>query len=282
MYSPATSIERVAAFSNGRHGGNPAGVVICEVFPDVPNMQALAAEIGYSETVFAIPQGEDWRVRYFAPAMEVPFCGHATVALGAVLAKRNGNGLFQLRLNNGIRASVEGDISGSLATATLLSPPPTSRPVAQPYLDKALALFGWNDDDLDSGIPPAIINAGADHLLLAVNSRETLSAMRYNQNVGKAIMESEKLATISLVFSEGPQRFHARNPFAAGGVYEDPATGAAAAALGGYLAKIDWPHGGNFTILQGEDMGVPCRILVDIDGNAQTGIRVGGSVRDIV
>jgi len=256
--------------------------VICEVFPDVPNMQALAAEIGYSETVFAIPQGEDWRVRYFAPAMEVPFCGHATVALGAVLAKRNGNGLFQLRLNNGIRASVEGDISGSLATATLLSPPPTSRPVAQPYLDKALALFGWNDDDLDSGIPPAIINAGADHLLLAVNSRETLSAMRYNQNVGKAIMESEKLATISLVFSEGPQRFHARNPFAAGGVYEDPATGAAAAALGGYLAKIDWPHGGNFTILQGEDMGVPCRILVDIDGNAQTGIRVGGSVRDIV
>ncbi|MEI9923801.1 MAG: PhzF family phenazine biosynthesis protein [Bradyrhizobium sp.] len=93
-------------------------------------------------------------------------------------------------------------------------------------------MFGWDDDDLDSRIPPAIVSAGADHLLLALKSRETLSAMRYDQNAGKVIMEAEMLATISLVFSEGPQRFHARNPFAAGGVYEDPATGAAAASAG--------------------------------------------------
>ncbi|MEI9923800.1 MAG: PhzF family phenazine biosynthesis protein [Bradyrhizobium sp.] len=74
----------------------PAGVVICEAFPEVPAMQALAAEIGYSETVFAVPEDGDWRVRYFAPAMEVPFCGHATVALGAILAKRRGNGSFSV------------------------------------------------------------------------------------------------------------------------------------------------------------------------------------------
>ncbi len=282
MSSTAVKIERVAAFSDVARGGNPAGVVICEAFPEVPAMQALAAEIGYSETVFAVPEDGDWRVRYFAPAMEVPFCGHATVALGAILAKRRGNGRFQLRLNSGVQASVEGDISGSLATATLLSPPPASRPVARAYLDKALALFGWDDDDLDSRIPPAIISAGADHLLLALKSRETLSAMRYDQNAGKVIMEAEMLATISLVFSEGPQRFHARNPFAAGGVYEDPATGAAAAALGGYLARIGWPHGRHFTVSQGEDMGIPCRIVVDLDDDGRKGIRVGGTVRDIL
>ncbi len=275
-------IERVAAFSDAAHGGNPAGVVICDALPGVPAMQALATEIGYSETVFAMPEGEGWRVRYFAPAMEVPFCGHATVALGAILAKRGGNGRFQLRLNSGVCVSVEGDISGSLATATLLSPPPASRPVTRAYLDKALALFGWDDDDLDSRIPPAIISAGADHLLLALKSRKTLSAMRYDQNAGKVIMEAERLATISLVCSDGPQHFHARNPFAAGGVYEDSATGAAAAALGRYLARIDWPHGRHFIVSQGEDMGIPCRIVVDLDDDGRKGIRVGGTVRDIL
>ena len=282
MSLTAIKVERVAAFSDGEHGGNPAGVVICEALPEVPAMQALAAKIGYSETVFAMREDEDWRVRYFAPAMEVPFCGHATVALGAVLAKRGGNGRFQLRLNSGVRASVEGDISGSLAAATLISPPPTNRPVARVYLDRALALFGWNDDDLDSRIPPAIISAGADHLLLALKSRQTLSAMRYDQNAGKAIMEAERLATICLVFSDGPQHFHARNPFAAGGVYEDPATGAAAAALGGYLAGIGWQHGRHFIVSQGEDMGIPCRIVVDLDDDVRSGIRVGGTVRDIL
>jgi PhzF family phenazine biosynthesis protein len=59
-------------------------------------MQALAAEIGYSETVFAAPSDQDWRVRYFAPEVEVDFCGHATLALGAALALRHGDGTFRL------------------------------------------------------------------------------------------------------------------------------------------------------------------------------------------
>jgi PhzF family phenazine biosynthesis protein len=73
-------VERIAAFADGKVGGNPAGVVICDMLPGAAAMQGLAREIGYSETVFAAPSEQGWRVRYFAPEVEVDFCGHATIA----------------------------------------------------------------------------------------------------------------------------------------------------------------------------------------------------------
>jgi PhzF family phenazine biosynthesis protein len=120
-------VERIAAFADGRVGGNPAGVVICDALPEITAMQGLAREVGYSETVFAAPAGEGWRVRYFAPEVEVDFCGHATIALGAALALRRGNGTFRLQLSNaGI--TVEGRRDGSAITAALQSPRTSSAP----------------------------------------------------------------------------------------------------------------------------------------------------------
>lgn len=111
-------VQRIAAFADGWHGGNPAGVVLCEVLPGDAVMQAVAAEVGYSETAFAAPEDGAWRVRYFAPEVEVDFCGHATIALGAALALKNGDGTFPLRLNHA-RIAVEGRRAGELLTATL-------------------------------------------------------------------------------------------------------------------------------------------------------------------
>ena len=88
---------RIAAFSNGSNGGNPAGVVLCDALPDAAAMQAVAAEVGYSETVFAAPAEDCWRVRDFAPEVEVDFFGHATIALGAALALRQDDGTFALQ-----------------------------------------------------------------------------------------------------------------------------------------------------------------------------------------
>src|SRR5947209_6014793 len=122
-------VERLAAFADGSAGGNPAGVVVCDVLPSVEAMQALAAEVGYSETVFAAPSGEGWRVRYFAPEVEVDFCGHASIALGAVLAARRGGGTFRLRLNNA-EITVEGRESGSGMSAALQSPSTHSKPAS--------------------------------------------------------------------------------------------------------------------------------------------------------
>jgi hypothetical protein len=59
------NILKIAAFSDGDSGGNPAGVVIQPSLPSESEMQAIAAQLGFSETVFAMPQGQGWRVRYF-------------------------------------------------------------------------------------------------------------------------------------------------------------------------------------------------------------------------
>ncbi|WP_257389525.1 PhzF family phenazine biosynthesis protein, partial [Tahibacter caeni] len=74
-------------------------------------------------------------------------------------------------------------------------------------------------------------------------------------------------------------RFHARNAFAAGGVYEDPATGAAAAALAGRLRDIGWPHGGGVTIVQGEDMGARSLLQVAIGELPGSPVEVSGRAR---
>lgn len=257
-------IQRIAAFSDGPVGGNPAGVVIADTLPSAEAMQRAAAEIGYSETAFAAPEGDGWRVRYFAPAIEVPFCGHATIALGAALAGRVGDGVFRLRLNDA-DITVQGSRDGQ---AALQSPPTRSRAPSPEYLADALTLFGLSADDLDPAIPPALAHAGANHLILALRSRARLAVLAYAQEAGRALSARESLATFSLIHAAGPGLFDARNPFPAGGVHEDPATGAAAAALAGYLGQ-----GGPIAIRQGDDMGVPCRLF------AQAPPVLGGSVR---
>jgi PhzF family phenazine biosynthesis protein len=271
-------VERIAAFADGAVGGNPAGVVICDTLPDATAMQGLAREVGYSETVFAAPSDEGWRVRYFAPEVEVDFCGHATIALGAALALRCGDGTFRLKLNNAV-ITVEGRRAGSTMTAALQSPPTRSKPASSRLVAEALALFSYAPADLDERLPPAIANAGADHLVLALKSRERLSAMRYELDAGRAFAAAEGIVTISLIHAESSQLFHARNPFPIGGVYEDPATGAAAAAFAGYLRDLGWPHGGAIEIIQGQDMGVRSRLHAQIAPAVGSSIRVSGIAR---
>ena len=118
--------------------------------------------------------------------------------------------------------------------------------------------------------------------MLALASRQKLAAMRYDQEKGRRFMTESGIVTISLVHAETDTLFHARNPFAAGGVYEDPATGAAAAALAGYLRDLGWPHGGAIEIVQGEDMGVPSRLRAEITAEPGASIRVSGEARQMV
>lgn len=275
-------LARIAAFADGDVGGNPAGVVLAEVLPDPASMQRIAAEIGYSETAFAAPDGDGWRVRYYAPAAEVPFCGHATIALGSVLGGRFGAGRYALSLRDAAIV-VEAAAEGEDWLATLTSPPTTSAPLAPALARRLMALFALAEADLDPRLPPALAEAGARHAVFALSRRQRLSAMAYPFAPTRALMLAEGLTTISLLWIESPTRFHARNAFAAGGVVEDPATGAAAAALGGLLVDRAWPLGpaGRFRLRQGEDMGAPSEILVDVTGQPGAPVRVTGRARRI-
>lgn len=271
-------ILRIAAFSDGNSGGNPAGVVIEDQLPDASEMQRIAHEVGFSETAFATPSEDGYRVRYFSPESEVPFCGHATIALGAALAMQEGDDVFQLSLNEA-EISVEGRRDGDLIWAALRSPLTKSAPAEPSLVEGALALFGYSYDDLDLRIPPAFAEAGATHLILALRDRSKLAAMDYDLDAGRILMNDAGLVTISLIQAESDQLFHARNAFASGGVLEGPATGAAAAALAGYLRDIGWSHGNSIEIIQGEDMGAKSRLKAEFSDNSGSSITVSGFAR---
>lgn len=269
-------VQRLAAFSEAGEGGNPAGVVLCAELPPEVEMQRLAAKVGYSETVFAAPQGSAWRTRYFAPEAEVPFCGHATIALGAALGQAHGAGTYTLALNDG-DISVTADEAGQ---ASLMSPP--TRFEASGGLEvEALSLFGMAVQSLSDEIPPAIAYAGEALFLVLPLAREMdLRTMSYDQSEGAAFMRAHGFITLHLFWRESLTLIHARNPFAGHGVYEDPATGAAAAAAAGYLRDaggISAPY----EILQGVEMGVPSRLHVAAQTGLGAPVQVSGDTRVI-
>jgi PhzF family phenazine biosynthesis protein len=101
--------------------------------------------------------------------------------------------------------------------------------------------------------------------VLAAASRERLAALDYDFDRLGRLMAERDWTTVQLVWRASADVFHARNPFPPGGVVEDPATGAAAAALGAYLrvlGLVDAPT--TVTVHQGEDLGRPSRLTVDI------------------
>lgn len=268
----------IAAFSDGTNGGNPAGVWIGTQFPDDATLQQTAARVGFSETAFAVRAGDNWRVRYFSPLTEVPFCGHATIALGAALAMEYGDGLYRLVLN-AATISVEGRRDGALVAAALQSPPTRSGKAPDQLVERALELFGYRQDDLDPALPPALIHGGADHLFIGLGSRAALAAMTYDVQRGRELMLDAGLVTVMFAFAESPRLFHTRNAFASGGVKEDPATGAATAAFAGYLRDLGWPHEGCIDIVQGQDMGMRSRLRAEFTGVAGSSVRVSGTAR---
>lgn len=281
MNASPSNIFKIAAFSDGQIGGNPAGVALYSNLPSDSDMQRIAADVGFSETAFAcLIEQSRWRVRYFSPTIEVPFCGHATIALGAVLALKHGDGAYSLVLNEA-NISVEGQAAGLHLTAVLQSPSTRSQIAPTSLVDDVLRLFGYDRTDLDQRFPPAIAHAGADHFVVLLNSRDALARMKYDFELGKKLMARNGLVTLLFGYSEGAQRFHTRNAFAFGGVYEDPATGAASAALAGYLRDIGWAHRGEVEIIQGEDMGMRSIIRANIPAEVGRSIRVSGTARII-
>jgi len=276
------NVVKLAAFSQGNSGGNPAGVVLTDSLPTATQMREIAAEVGFSETVFAQMKTDErhWRIRYFSPESEVPFCGHATIALGAVLAKTHGEGEFQLQLNDK-EIVVEGTQRDGQYLAAFQSPPTRHRALAEQETDEALTLFGYNKSQLSTAVSPAHIHGGADHLVFVLKSRADLAAMHYDLDQGRDFMNMRGIVTVMFVAAENERLFHARNAFASGGVYEDPATGAAAAAFCGYLRDIGCVSKGLIKIIQGEDMGVRSLITTELERNARDSVRVSGATRSL-
>jgi PhzF family phenazine biosynthesis protein len=258
---PETSdVLRYVAFSERPDGGNPAGVVLDATGLSDADMLKIAADVGYSETAFLA--GGD--IRYFSPLAEMPFCGHATVATAVALAERDGPG--ELRFNTPVgpvpiitRRNAQGQLAATLTTT------PRVEELAAGDLEQLLAALRWEPSDLDPALPPHVSIVGGGYPVIAAASRERLADLDYDFDRLGALMRARGWVTIQLVWREEPTRFHARNPFPPGGIVEDPATGAAAAALGGYLRELGLVEPpATVTVLQGEHLGRPARLIVDI------------------
>lgn len=269
-------LYRLAAFANGNTGGNPAGVWIGDALPDAKSMQAIAKKVGFSETAFVAPAiGRERIIRYYSPEAEVSFCGHATIATGVVLGQSEGEGTYRLSTAVG-EVPVTARRADGAFVAALTSVEPRHQPAPVRLLDAVLPILGWTQKDLDDAIPPAIAYAGAWHLVLAARNADRLATLEYDFDTLKALMLQHNLTTLQLVWRDNDALIHSRNPFPVGGVVEDPATGASAAALGGYLRDagiIEAPF--SFTIRQGEAMGRPSRLSVEVAESG--GIVVSGT-----
>ncbi len=275
-YDPVVEILRYTAFSQTPDGGNPAGVVLDAGGVSDAEMQRIAADVGYSETAFLTPTGPGTaNVRYFAPIAEVAFCGHATIAAAVARAERIGAGPLTLTSLAG-RIEVTTQDTEDGVVATLVSVPPVVAEIPDDVTAELLAALRLTAADLDPELPVRVSYSGNLHPIVGV-PLPVLDGLDHDERRLAGLMAEQGWgATVAVVTRTGRTEFEARNPFPPGGVREDPATGSAAAALGGYLralALVRPPV--TVTVRQGRHVGRPGVLIVDIPPGGG-GIAVSG------
>jgi PhzF family phenazine biosynthesis protein len=279
--SSEPKVLRYTAFSDDPAGGNPAGIVLDASTLDDATMQAIATELDYSETAFVTGRDGDLRtVRYFSPISEVPFCGHATIATAVAIAEREGPGTVRFATPIGeIVIETRDDGNGLRAAFTSVDTELAHFP--EFALDALLELIGVDRTELDERYPPRIAAAGARHPVIVIADGRVFDDFRFDPGAMRAFIDAQgwplTIAVLHRVSdaAEGALHFEARNIFPVGRITEDPATGSAAAAVGGYLRGLGAVRPpARVVIEQGRHVGRPGQLIVDIP--EQGGIVVSG------
>jgi PhzF family phenazine biosynthesis protein len=266
----------VNVFTRGAEAlsGNPLCVIEDASGLDDAAMQALALQFNLSETTFITPSSRaDARVRIFTPTYEMPFAGHPTLGTAYVCrALGMGGDSLRLEMQAGlIPVAAEGD------RWTLLAPAPTWRELSTPRATLAHAI---GVAETDVGERPLWVKAGTEQLIVPLASAAAVArAAPTLASCGD--LRSENGAGMIYVFTRlGGDRIVARFFFSQGAaLLEDPATGSAAANLGGWCIATQPSLPLRFTISQGDQVRRPSSLFLDIDG--ERGIRVSGDVIEV-
>lgn len=262
-------------------GGNPAGVLIAEQLPTAESMLHIAYTVGASETVFAAPLDSSmshWKVRYYSPEQEIPFCGHATIALIAELHEKYQHIQFTFSISQ--QEILVAVVQQRYAVIT--TPEPSHEYLEKSIKDQVLQMFELESTALNNA-SIALVNAGSNHLAIELKDRETLSNMQYDFQAARMFMQQRQIATIALFFRQSPYEIYIRNAFAFGGLYEDPATGSGAAAVAGFLyaTKSEYKANDRITFLQGDDMGQPCTLITQLPKSPSESLQLIGESRKL-
>jgi trans-2,3-dihydro-3-hydroxyanthranilate isomerase len=260
-----------------------AGNQLCVVSdPDVAtglptaSMQALALEIGFSETTFVTSAERDrYAVRIFTPGAEMPFAGHPTLGTAFVLVSDGQVTPHVTQVTAAGEVRVEVDPARNVARMHQL--PPTFGPLVED-LDGVARAVGLSPADLAEGLRPQAVSTGLAHLIVAARDEEAVRRARPSPAALNDVLRDAGADGFYLFASRG-DRALARMFAPDVGVIEDPATGSAAGPLGAYLAEHDRLSSGHLTISQGEQVGRPSTLLVDVERAGPTWrVTVGGGV----
>ena len=263
----------VDAFTDKPFGGNTAGVVLLDGndFPDEGMMQAIAAELRYSETAFARHEGGNrWHLRYFTPKGEVDLCGHATIATFSLLHQLGlASGLCRCRtLAGDLEVEAAGRVMMQMATPRIVGTL-GEEDTAEAY--RAVGLEGYRPT-----LPVQIAYSGLADVMLPMPTVEALNSLQPDMEAVSAL--TQRLEAVSIhpfVLGDDGYTAHVRDFAPAYGVPEESATGTANAALTHYLATNGIIAAGDHSFLQGEAMGRPSVVETRLDADGT--IRVGGS-----
>lgn len=272
-------------FTTERLTGNPLAVVTRADGLLDDQMQRIAAEFNLSETVFITrPKAERHTagLRIFTPRVELPFAGHPTVGAAVVVGLESRMTAVRLEEHVGVITCVIEKIDRRSATARFALPNLPEVAGKAPDLLHIAAALGLEPEHIGvAGHKPSVYSAGVIFYLVPVRNASVLAAIKPN-SLGWA--ETFPLGHHSVyAYTETPDEegneFAARMFSPGMGLGEDPATGAAAAALIGQLAK-DAPEGQTeYRLRQGREMGRPSLITLQIrkEGDALTHGGIGGS-----
>lgn len=263
----------VDAFTDRPFGGNTAGVVPLNhaFFPAEGLMQAIAAELRYSETVFIRRhKAGAWEARYFTPQGEVDLCGHATIAAFVLLHHlKADSGPARLLTRAGeLKVEVGERVLMQMATPRIVGTL-GEKDAAEVY--RAVGLEGYRPT-----LPVQIAYSGLADVMLPMPSVEVLNSLQPDMEAVGAL--TRRLGAVSIhPFALGGDGHtaHVRDFAPAYGVPEESATGTANAALTHYLATHGIIAAGDHRFLQGEAMGRPSVVETRLDADGT--IRVGGS-----
>jgi PhzF family phenazine biosynthesis protein len=284
-------VKKVNAFTDDVDGGNPAGVVLDSPELSEDQMTYISKKLKVSETAFVFPSSRaNFKNRFFTPDVEVDLCGHATIATFFTMALEN---FFPNNKNISVTQETKAGIlpvniefsdNGTVNRVMMTQAKPILKDIHLNIFEIANSLK-ISPDTIDSSLPEQVVSSGLFTLPICIKSFKTLKSIKPDFEKIKKICKKLGVGSFHLfTFDTIEPRsiYHARNFPPLYGINEDPVTGTANGAVCSYLLKNRIIQEDNLICEQGDIIGRPGRVFVEIENNT---VRVGGRakiVRDSV
>lgn len=274
------NVLRVNAFTESLDGGNPAGVLLDSPELTAEQMTYVTKELTVSETAFVFPSDKaDYKMLFFTPEIEVELCGHATIATFFTMASRGVFSqdcvVFQETKAGILPVNIMFSDDKTVDRVMMTQRKPIYKDI---YFDisKVADSLNISVEDIDDSLPKQIVSTGLFTLPLCIKSFDVLKTIKPNFEKIKDICKrlgvgSFHLFTFDTV--EPGSTYHARNFCPLYGINEDPVTGTANGAVSSYLIKNGIINDRKLICEQGDVMGRPGRVFVEVDVDV---VKVGG------